>query len=51
MQEYHDDRMGEIKILSKFEPDKERLFKEMPTIEFYFHVAKLDEHNRKNEKS
>jgi hypothetical protein len=38
MQEFHDDRMKEIKILSEFDIDKERQFLAMSIDDFYFHV-------------
>lgn len=39
MQRFHDDRIDEIKFVTKFEPHKEKFFLEMPTIEWYRHLS------------
>lgn len=38
MQEFHDNRMEEIKVLSGFDIQKEKEFMAMAVEDFYFHV-------------
>lgn len=49
MQEFLDQRIEEIKILTKFEPDKEILFLEMPTYKYYLHLSAVRKHKGKKD--
>lgn len=38
MQQFHDDRMEEIKVLSGFDIQQEKEFLQMSVDDFYFHI-------------
>lgn len=44
MQEFHDQRMKEIKILSDFDIEKERQLLWLSIDDFYFHVSVRKDH-------
>lgn len=44
MQEFHDNRMKEIKILSEFDINREKQFLAMSIDDFYFHVMVKKDH-------
>lgn len=44
MQEFHDNRIKEIKILSDFNIDLEKQFLAMSIDDFYFHVLAKKDH-------
>lgn len=44
MQEFHDQRMREIKILSNFDINLEKQFLTMSVDDFYFHVLVKKDH-------
>ena len=48
MQDYIDGRIKEVKLLCKFDIEKERSFYEMSVYDFYFHLSVKAAHGKEN---
>lgn len=46
MQQFHDDRMEEVKILAEFDLEREKQFLSLSVDDFYFHILIKQNHQK-----